>query len=57
MKQIVKAAAIAGTIDAAAKTNTGNRIITEATKRTEDLAKLLEEIEEEIKEEKDDYSL
>ena len=51
MKQVIKAAAAAGIIDAVAKTNAGDRIINEAAKRTEDVAKLLEKIEEEIKEE------
>jgi len=51
MEQIVKTIATVGAMDAASKTNTANRILDEAAKRTEDAAKFLEKLEKEIEEE------
>jgi len=51
MEQIVKTIATVGAMDAVSKTNTANRILDEAAKRTEDAAKFLEKLEKEIEEE------
>ena len=60
MTQVIKTVAAVGVLEAIAKTSTADCILDEATKKTEEIAKLLKELEKkiiEMEENKNDFSL